>query len=84
MGYKGVMRNGAVVLEGETDIPDGAEVRVAPAGRDLSGLLDEASLDDAFEKLHLLYKINRGIQQADAGQTISHEEAGQRLQKWLT
>ena len=50
---------------------------------DVNGLLEEPSLDDAVEKLHLLYKIHRGIRQADAGQTVSTEEARRRLAKWL-
>ena len=47
-------------------------------------LLEEPTLDEALEKFYLLYKIRRGIQQADAGQTVSHEEARERLEKWLT
>lgn len=39
---------------------------------------------EELEKLYLLYKIRRGIQQAEAGQTVSHEEARERLKKWLT
>jgi predicted transcriptional regulator len=43
----------------------------------------EASIEDAMERLYLLYKVEKGIQQADAGQTVSHEEAKKRLTKWL-
>ncbi len=49
----------------------------------IHNLPEEASFEDAMEKLYLLYKIEKGIQQADAGQTISHEEAKKRLSKWL-
>ena len=42
-----------------------------------------ASIEDAMEKLFLLYKMEKGIEQADAGLTDSHEEAKQRLRKWL-
>jgi hypothetical protein len=42
-----------------------------------------ASLDEAMERMLVLYKIEKGIQQANAEQTLSHDEAKQRLQKWL-
>ncbi|NJL28665.1 MAG: type II toxin-antitoxin system ParD family antitoxin [Thermoanaerobaculia bacterium] len=86
MMYKGTVKDGAVVLEAGVTLPEGAEVRIGvpPVGdRDVEHLLAEPSLDAALEKFHLLYKIHRGIEQADAGQTVSHEEARERLQKWL-
>ena len=46
-------------------------------------LPEDASIEDAMEKLFFLYKIEKGIEQADAGLTVSHEEAKQRLSKWL-
>lgn len=46
-------------------------------------LPEDAGIEDAMEKLFLLYKIEKGIEQADAGLTVSHEEAKQRLRKWL-
>jgi predicted transcriptional regulator len=49
----------------------------------ISDLPDDASVDDAVERLYLLEKIERGIAQADAGQTVSHEEALHRLSRWL-
>ena len=49
----------------------------------IHNLSEKASIEEAMEKLYLLYKIEKGIQQADAGQTISHEEAKKQLSKWL-
>ncbi len=46
-------------------------------------LPEEATIDDAVERLYLLYKLERGLTQADAGQKISQEEARQRMAKWL-
>ena len=46
-------------------------------------LPENASIEDAVEKLFLLYKIEKGIEQADAGRTVSHAVAKQRLRKWL-
>ena len=42
-----------------------------------------ASIEDAMERLLLLYKIEMGIQQADQGKTVSHDEAKHRMRKWL-
>ena len=46
-------------------------------------LPDAANIEDALERLYLLYKIDREIKQADAGELISQEEARQRMAKWL-
>lgn len=52
----------------------------------LEGLPEDGSLDetilDAIDRLLLLYKIEQGIAQADAGQTIPHEEVMKRMQHW--
>ena len=49
----------------------------------MQSLPDDATIEDAMERLYVLAKIERGIQQADAGQTISHEQAQERMKKWL-
>ncbi|MDE0227764.1 MAG: hypothetical protein OXJ62_02785 [Spirochaetaceae bacterium] len=49
----------------------------------IRNLPENASIEDAIERLFLLHKIEKGIEQADAGLTVSHEEARQRLRKWL-
>jgi predicted transcriptional regulator len=46
-------------------------------------LPDDASVEDALEELYLLYKIERGLSQADRGELISQEEARQRMARWL-
>ncbi len=38
-----------------------------------------ATVEDAMERLYVLAKIERGLAQADAGQTLSHEEVRARL-----
>ena len=40
----------------------------------------EATVEEAMERLYVLAKIERGIAQADAGQTLSHEEVRARLE----
>ena len=49
----------------------------------IHNLPEDASIEDAMEKLFLLYKIEKGIEQADAGLTVSHEEVKKKLRKWL-
>jgi predicted transcriptional regulator len=43
----------------------------------------DASVEDAIDSLYLLARIELGLEQADAGQTVSQEEARQRLAQWL-
>lgn len=47
-------------------------------------LPDDATIEDAMERLYLLYKVERGIAQAEAGQKVSQEEARRRMAQWLT
>ncbi len=41
----------------------------------------DATYEDAMERLLLLAKVERGLQQADEGKTVSHEEAQNRMAK---
>jgi len=43
------------------------------------GLPENATVEDAMERLYFLAKIEEGLRQADAGQTVSHEEARRRI-----
>ena len=49
----------------------------------IEALPDDANVEDASERLYLLYKVDKGIAQADAGRLISQEEARQRMARWL-
>lgn len=42
-----------------------------------------ASYEDAMERLLFLAKIEKGLKQADAGQTISHDKMKQKMKRWL-
>jgi predicted transcriptional regulator len=46
-------------------------------------LPDDASADGSPARLAFLAKIERGIRQADAGQTLTHAEVKDRMAKWL-
>ena len=50
--------------------------RVLEAVRELP---EDATVEDAMERLYVLAKIQKGLEQADAGQTVSHEEAKRRI-----
>jgi predicted transcriptional regulator len=39
----------------------------------------DATIEDAMERLYFLAKIQRGLDQADAGDTLTHQEAKERL-----
>ena len=49
----------------------------------IEDLPEDANVENALERLYLLYKIDKGIEQADTGQLISQAEARQRMAKWL-
>jgi hypothetical protein len=42
----------------------------------------DATFEDVLEHLYFLYKIDKGLQQVAAGETISHEEAMKRIKTW--
>jgi predicted transcriptional regulator len=42
-----------------------------------------ATIEDAMERLLFLAKVERGLKQADAGETISHAEVKERMTEWL-
>ncbi len=44
---------------------------------------DHFSVDDLVDKMILLDKIEKGMQQADNNQTISDEELDKRIEEWL-
>jgi predicted transcriptional regulator len=42
-------------------------------------LPDDASVDDAIERLVILAKIEEGLEQLDRGEGVPHEEVRRRL-----
>lgn len=51
--------------------------------RAVKSLPNDAGIEEAIDQLYLLYKIDRGVQQLDAGEGIPHEEARRRFREWL-
>jgi predicted transcriptional regulator len=39
----------------------------------------DATVEDAMERLYFLAKVERGLAQADAGETVPHAQAKERL-----
>ena len=50
--------------------------RVLEAVRELP---DDATVEDAMERLYFLAKVEKGLREAETGTTLSHEEAKRRL-----
>lgn len=44
---------------------------------------DDVSFEDIIYELYVLEKIQRGMKDAQEGRVISHEEAKERLNRWL-
>ena len=49
----------------------------------VQALPDDASIEDAMERLLFLAKIEKGLQQADASKTVSHDQVKEKMAKWL-
>jgi len=45
----------------------------------VDALPENVTVEQAIERLYFLAKIERGLEQADAGKTVSHDEAKRRL-----
>jgi hypothetical protein len=51
--------------------------------RYIQELPDNVTMEDILYKLYVRAKIEEGIKELDEGKGISHEEAMQRISKWL-
>ena len=54
----------------------GAKKRIM---RVVEQLPDDATIEDAIERLYFLAKIDKGLREADAGLTVPHDEIKKRL-----
>lgn len=45
----------------------------------LSQLPPDATVEEAMERLYFLAKIERGMEQAESGRTVSHDEVKRRF-----
>lgn len=51
--------------------------------RILESLPENASLEDIQYHIYVRQKIEHGLEDVDAGRTLSEEELDQRMAKWL-
>ena len=49
----------------------------------LEQLPEDATIEDAIERLIVMYKVQHGLEQLDNGEGIPHEEAKRRIRQWL-
>ncbi len=49
----------------------------------VTALPADATIEDGMERLLLLAKVERGLEQAEEGKTISHSEVRERMAKWV-
>jgi hypothetical protein len=49
----------------------------------INSLKDPINIDDVYEKIHLIEKIEKGLEQSQNDQIISDEEADKRIEKTL-
>jgi predicted transcriptional regulator len=47
----------------------------------IQALPEDATVEDAIERLYFLAKVERGLEQSEAGDTISHDEIKTRFLK---
>jgi predicted transcriptional regulator len=45
----------------------------------LSDLADDATVEEAIERLYFLAKVEKGLAQLDAGQSLDHDEMKRRF-----
>lgn len=49
----------------------------------ITDLPEEFSIDDLVDRLIVLDKIEKGLLEVKEGKVISHEDAKERMSKWL-
>jgi predicted transcriptional regulator len=49
--------------------------------RAIQDLPDDATVEDAMERLYFLAKVERGLEQSESGETTSHDEIRARFKK---
>jgi len=49
----------------------------------IEDLPDDAGVEDALDQLYLLYKVEKGLRQADQGEFLTPEEVRERMARWL-
>ena len=50
----------------------------------IRSLPDDCSLEEIAERIEFMAAVQKGLDQLDAGEGISHEEVKKQLASWLT
>jgi predicted transcriptional regulator len=50
----------------------------------IRALPDESTIDDIMAELYFRAKVDRGLEELDAGQVLSHEAVKERLSQWVS
>ena len=49
----------------------------------IKNLPDDVSMEDIIEAIYIRQKNEKGLEDSEKGRTITHEEAKERLARWL-
>ncbi len=49
----------------------------------IADLPDDADIDDVIDRILFVHKVQRGIEDLEAGRTFTHAEVRQQMAKWL-
>jgi len=49
----------------------------------IRGLPDEVDYDEIMAEIYFRQKVDKSLRQIDEGKTISHQEARERVSKWI-
>ena len=49
----------------------------------IDALPDDASLDDVMYAIYVRHKIEHGLRDIEAGNTVSHEDVMREIDEWL-
>ena len=50
----------------------------------IRGLPDNCSIDEIAERIELMAAVQKGLDQLDKGEGVSHDEVKKQLASWLT
>jgi hypothetical protein len=46
-------------------------------------LPEKADIEDAMERLYLMFKVEKGLQQVKNGKVMPHDMVKEKMRKWL-
>lgn len=52
--------------------------------KEIEEMPQDVTFSDVMERLYFLYKIDRSLNQIEAGDTMSHKQAKKQIKTWYT